>query len=183
MKTNNKTFSLTLIPLFSLLIAVCAWITVPAPVPFTMQTFSLFLCLYATGGKKTCAAIGIYIMLGLMGLPVFSGGGAGVGVVLGPTGGYMIGWIAAALIMWAGDRSTPRKTWVSIVLMLAGLACIYAVGTLWHAGVYAPRTDGVGVASTLALCVIPFVIPDLVKLALAILVGGRLRKVLTRALR
>ena len=93
-----KTKDIVNIALFTTLLAVCAWICIPTAVPFTMQTFAVFLAVQVLGGKKGTIVIGVYMLLGIMGVPVFSGGTAGIGSVMGPTGGYMIGWIFLSII-------------------------------------------------------------------------------------
>ena len=76
------------------LLVVCAWVTIPFTIPFTLQTFGVFMSLRLLGGRRGTAAIGLYILLGIAGVPVFSGFGAGFGVIAGPTGGYLIGYIS-----------------------------------------------------------------------------------------
>ena len=83
--------SLVLIPMFSILIAVCAWIAIPTVIPFSMQTFAVFLALNFLGGRNGIWAIAVYLLMGLIGVPVFANGTSGISVLLGPTGGYMIG--------------------------------------------------------------------------------------------
>ena len=77
---------LTLMGMMTAVMAVCAWITIPFTIPFTMQTFGVFITLRLLGGRKGTAVIGLYILLGIAGVPVFSGFGAGIGVLAGPTG-------------------------------------------------------------------------------------------------
>ena len=95
---HNRTGSSVFIALFAVLICVCAWISIPTIVPFTMQTFAVFLALNVLGSRKGTVCICIYLLLGAMGMPVFSNGTAGLGVLLGTNGGYMIGWIWAGLV-------------------------------------------------------------------------------------
>ena len=95
-KSNKAVSKLTYAAFTALtaaIIAVCAWITVPGPVPFTMQTFGVFLALRLLGGKRGSISVALYILLGAAGLPVFSGFKAGIGVLIGPTGGYILGFI------------------------------------------------------------------------------------------
>jgi biotin transport system substrate-specific component len=83
------------------LIAVCAWLSVPVgQIAVTMQTFGVFLTLLLMGGKKGTLACGVYLLLGAVGLPVFSGFQGGPGVLLGPTGGYLLGFLLLALCYW-----------------------------------------------------------------------------------
>ena len=108
MKPFLTTTDMVLIALFSVLIAICAWISIPATVPFTLQTFAVLCTLGLLGGKRGTVAILLYLLMGAVGLPVFSNFGGGLGKLLGVTGGYLIGFLAASLLYWlltklAGD--------------------------------------------------------------------------------
>ena len=98
---KSKAYDLVLIALFAALMALCAWVTVPYAVPFTMQTFGVFLALLLLGGKRGTICMAVYLLLGAVGLPVFSGFRGGVGALVGSTGGYLVGFIVSALLMWA----------------------------------------------------------------------------------
>lgn len=99
--THTKALDLAYIALMAALIALCAWISVPlGPVPFTMQTFGIFAALGLLGGRRGTLAFLSYLLLGIVGLPVFSGFSAGAGVLFGATGGYLLGYLAAALLFW-----------------------------------------------------------------------------------
>ena len=90
---KSKAYDLVLIALFAALMALCAWVTVPYAVPFTMQTFGVFLALLLLGGKRGTICMAVYLLLGAVGLPVFSGFRGGVGALVGSTGGYLVGFI------------------------------------------------------------------------------------------
>ena len=91
-KSNkNKTRDMVFIALFAVLMAVCSWISIPTAIPITMQTFGVFLTLNFLGGKKGTVSVCIYLLLGLIGLPVYANFTSGIGILLGMTGGYMIG--------------------------------------------------------------------------------------------
>ena len=154
------------------LISVCAWVSVPSAVPFTMQTFAVFLAAGVLGSRRTLAAVSLYVLLGAIGLPVFAGMQGGLGVLLGATGGYISGFLPAAFI--AGLRhSGKRDGMVDIILMILGLLVCYTFGTLWYALGYLGGMEGIGAALT--ACVLPYVIPDLLKILLAAVVARRLR--------
>ena len=120
----------------------------------------------------------IYILLGAVGIPVFAGFSGGIGVLLGNTGGYIIGFLFSALLMWLIEKLFGRKTWVLGISMVLGLIVCYAIGTVWFMVVYAQNSGAVGLATVLGWCVIPFIIPDLVKIALALTLSKRLSKAL-----
>ena len=101
MSGKIKTLNLVYIAFFAVLIVICSWISIPTLVPFTLQTFAIYLTVLLLGWKRGLGAILVYILLGIVGVPVFSGFKAGLGVVAGPTGGYIIGFIFLALVMGA----------------------------------------------------------------------------------
>lgn len=178
--TNINTRSLStgdiaLIALFTAVMAVCSWISIPAAVPFTMQTFGVFITVGILGGKRGSLAILVYLLLGAAGLPVFSGFTGGIGHLMGPTGGYIIGFIFSALLMWLAEKLFGRSVKVLSVSMLAGLIVCYAFGTAWFMAVYTRNTGEVGLMTALGWCVFPYIIPDVIKIVLALLLTRRLR--------
>ena len=94
-----KTRDIAYIAFFAVVIAVCSWISIPTVVPFTLQTFAVFLTVGVLGGKRGTLAVFVYILLGVCGVPVFSGFSGGIGVLLGQTGGYIAGFLFSALVM------------------------------------------------------------------------------------
>lgn len=154
--------------LFAVLIAVCSWISIPTTMPFTMQTFAVFLAVGLLGGKQGTLAVLVYILLGAAGLPVFSGFRGGLGALLGTTGGYILGFLGSALVYWLGTRLLGKSLPARAVSMVLGLLVCYAFGTAWFMAVYADTVGAVGLAAALGWCVVPFLIPDLVKIALAL---------------
>lgn len=163
------------IALFAVVMAICSWISVPYVVPFTLQTFGVFLAVGVLGGKRGTLAVFIYILLGCVGVPVFAGFSGGIGVVLGSTGGYIVGFLVQALIMWAMERIPGNQSFITIVSMVLGLIGCYAFGTAWFVVVYAQKTGPVGIWTALGWCVFPYIIPDLAKMALALVLRKRLR--------
>lgn len=174
MNSGYKTLDLIYMAIGAALIVVCSWVTVPLMVPFTLQTFAVFTVVELLGGKKGCLSILVYILLGAVGLPVFSGFKGGIGVLFGTTGGYIVGFIFIALIYQLCEKLFGKKIFVRIAAMVAGLIVCYAFGTAWFMIVYTRNTGAVDIGTALGWCVIPFIIPDLVKLGLAILVSTRL---------
>ena len=160
------------------LMAVCSWISIPATVPFTLQTFAVFCSLGLLGGRRGTAAILVYLLLGALGVPVFAGFSGGIGILFGTTGGYLLGFILMGLVYWIGERLSRDSRGIRIVSMILGLLLCYAFGTAWFMFVYARQTGAIALGTALAWCVVPFLLPDLVKMALALLLSGRLRKAL-----
>ena len=160
--------------LFTVLLAVCAWITVPLTVPFTLQTFGVFAALGVLGGRRGTYAVAAYLLLGLAGLPVFSGFRGGPGVLLGTTGGYILGFLALALLYWAVTARLGQRPVVMAAAMVLGLVVCYAFGTAWFLVAYARTAGSIGLWAALGMCVFPFVVPDLAKIALAMLLSRQL---------
>ena len=157
------------------LMAVCAWICVPAAVPFTLQTFGVFITAGLLGKRRGLAAVLVYLLLGIVGMPVFSGFRGGVGVLLGNTGGYLIGFVFTALIVGAGVQHRGKGIlWLCLWMALGLIAC-YLFGTLWFYLGYAQGTGEGGLLSVLAVYVFPFLIPDGFKIALSAFLITRLQ--------
>lgn len=175
--TKSKTYDMVYIGVFAVLIAICSWISIPTVVPFTLQTFAVFLAVGVLGGKRGSLAVLVYVLLGAIGIPVFAGFTGGMGILMGNTGGYIIGFIFSALLMWGMEKLFGRKTWVLALAMILGLVVCYAFGTVWFMVVYAGNAGAVGLMTVLGWCVFPFILPDLVKIALALVLSRRLSKV------
>ncbi len=171
-----KTLDLVYIALFAVVIAICSWINIPTTVPFTLQTFAVFCVLELLGGKRGTISICVYILLAAIGVPVLAGFAGGVGALIGMTGGYILGFVFIGLLYWLSERLFGDKLAVRIAAMLLGLIVCYAFGTIWFMAVYAKQTGPLSIATALSWCVLPFIIPDLGKLGLAVLLASRLRK-------
>ncbi|MBQ3093867.1 MAG: biotin transporter BioY [Clostridia bacterium] len=162
------------IALGAVFLALGAWIAVPLTPPFTMQTFALCCLGFLLGGRKTLAATGLYLSLGIIGLPVFAGWQSGVGVLFGPTGGFLLGFLAFGLIGCIPAKTPALRT----LRAAAGLAACYVFGTAWFMLIY--NKTAAGFAAAVMTCVVPFIVPDAVKLVLAAAVCKRLEPHLNR---
>jgi biotin transport system substrate-specific component len=174
-----KIKDLTLIAMFTALIAVCSWITIPAAVPFTLQTFAVFLALGLLGGRRGTISVLTYIILGAVGAPVFSNFNGGIGALLGNTGGYIIGFLAASLVVWGLTHLLGNTNAALVISMVTGLLVCYAFGTAWFMFAYMNTNGTVSLITVLSWCVIPFVIPDLIKIFLALLLAKRLKRLVS----
>lgn len=180
-KTESRTRSIVYTALSCALIAVCSWISIPTSPPFTMQTFAVFLCAGLLGWKRGVAAVLCYLALGAAGLPVFSNFTGGIARLVGPTGGYLVGFVFTAFLTGLFAERGQGKT-VSLLLgMLAGCASCYAFGTAWYFFLNVSETGIAGLWFALIKCVVPFLPFDALKLALAILLIRRLRSLMNRA--
>ena len=173
---------MALIALMAVALTLCAWIAVPFAVPFTMQTFAVFAALLLLGGRDGTIAIGLYLLLGLVGLPVFSGFRGGFGHLIGPTGGYLFGFLFTGLAHMLLEPLTLRcGTVARVALLFAAHVLCYLVGTVWFVAVFSARGTHYGFFAALGLCVVPYLLPDLVKIALAELVSRRVKKLLRKS--
>ena len=170
------TKDLVMTALMSVIIAVCSWISIPiGTVPFTLQTFAVFLSMLVLGGKRGTFAVLVYMMLGAVGIPVFSGFKGGIGVILGTTGGYMLGFIIIGLVYMLAEKLSDENSIICISSLVIGLLLCYAFGTAWFIKVYS-ETKEIDVMTALKWCVIPFIIPDIAKLGFAVLISGKVKK-------
>ena len=164
---------LTRIGLFAALIVICAWISIPTKPPFTLQTFAVFAAALILGRRRGTLAVAVYLVAGAMGVPVFAGFGAGIAALFGATGGYIIGFLPAAWIAGYVSEKSSAKTLGKVLGCAAGLLVCYALGTAWFITVYARTGGAVDVLTALGMCVLPFIVPDALKIALAILLSQR----------
>lgn len=163
--------------LMAVLIAVCSWISIQTVVPFTLQTFAVFCALELLGGARGTIAVAVYLLLGAVGVPVFAGFTGGLGILLGSTGGYLLGFLLTGLVYWLFER-LGRSLWLHVAALLLGLALCYAFGTLWFIEVYSRANGPLSVMTALSWCVLPFLLPDGLKLALALLLSARVKPLL-----
>ena len=164
------------ISLFSALMAVSAMISIPFPVPVTLQTFALFLALLTLGGLKAFAAVSVYIALGIVGLPVFAGFNSGLGYLLGASGGFVISFPIAAIVFYLLELLFGKSEKRQIYYSVAALLLIYVIGSLWFAIVY---SGGKGFFASLAISSLPYIPIDTVKLILACIISKRLKGLLS----
>ena len=138
---TTKTLNLVYIAMAAAFLAVCSWISIPSiasMVPFTLQTFAVFVIVGLLGGRRGTLSILVYIMLAAVGVPVLSGFRGGLAALAGPTGGYIIGFLFTALIM-SLFRVVSKKapaTWLMVLSMVLGIAVCYLFGTLWFCLIY-----------------------------------------------
>ena len=175
---NAKIKDLVLISLFSAVIVICSLITIPSAIPFTLQTFAVFLCLNILGAKRGIISIIIYILLGIVGLPVFSGFNGGIGALFNVTGGFIFGFILSALVYWIITiifRSKSGKA-VNFIASFSGLLVCYMSGTVWYVLFFVNNGESISFISAITVCVLPFIIPDILKILLSITISERIKK-------
>lgn len=168
-----KVRNMALCALFAALLALCAWISIPlGDVAFTMQTFGVLLALLLMGGKRGTLAILIYLLLGAAGLPVFSGFRGGIGTLLGVTGGYILGFLATGLVYWLVTALKGSR----LVAAILGLGVCYLFGSVWYYALYLQGGNAIGLGLIFAKCVLPYLLPDAIKLFLAFSLCKRLER-------
>ncbi len=152
----------------SIVIALCAQIAIGFPVPITGQTFAVLIVAMLLGSRRGVSCILTYLAQGLMGLPVFAQGKAGPAAFFGPTGGYLIGFVAAAYVVGSlAERGWGRRPLSTILAMLFGNLAIYAGGLAWLSCLAYILARPLGGRGILAVGLYPFLIGDALKIALA----------------
>ena len=173
---KNRIHTMAVAAVMTALTCVLAPLSVPVgAVPLTFANLSIYLSLYLLGWKLGTVSYAVYVCIGMVGMPVFSGFSGGLGKLLGPTGGYILGWIPAAVL--AGlviDRCRGR--FPQFLGLAAGTAVCYALGTVW----FCTATD-TALRAGFGICVLPFIPGDLVKIALVLAAGSTLREKLGKA--
>lgn len=169
---HNTTFHLVFCALFSALTAAASQICIPIqPVPVNLATLSVFIAGAVLGARLGALSQTVYVLLGTAGLPVFSGFSGGAHVIAGPTGGYLVGYIAAAGLVGFLTERLGRRMLILVGSMAAGLVFCYVLGTLWF--MLVTKT---GLWASIAMCVFPFLLGDAAKIAAAAAIVPQLAK-------
>lgn len=175
-KAKHSIYTLAMIAVMTAVTCILAPLSISiVPIPISFTNLAIYFALYLLGWKKGTVSYLVYLLIGIVGLPVFSGFAGGIGKFLGPTGGYIVGFIPMAII--AGiliDRF--KNSWIHLLGMLAGTAVCYAFGTAWYC-----LQTGSAIVPALGLCVFPFIPGDLVKMIAAMLLGPVIRERIRKA--
>ena len=171
----------------ALLCAAAPWSVPIGPVPLSLGTFAVYLIGLVLGCTDGTIAVAVYLLLGALGVPVFTGFAGGIQKLLGPTGGYLVGYIpCVAIVGFAADRcqksGDPKRVkavqrFVPLFAMLIGTALLYALGTAWFV-----FQSGRTLTESLTLCVLPFLPGDAAKITVALLAGIPLRRMTDKLL-
>ena len=160
--------------LLAALTAAGAYLAIPiGPVPIILQNLFIFLSGVLLGSKWGGASVGIYLLAGALGLPVFSGGVGGIGRFAGPTGGYLLGYLPAVYVIGVITEKTPNRVVCDVLAMVCGGILIYACGVTWL-----KVLTGMTLAKTLAVGMYPFILGDALKIAAALPIAKALRPVI-----
>ncbi len=181
-KTQNRNITRNIVytALSCAMMAVCAWISIPTPTPFTLQAFAVFLCAGLLGWKRGTVAVLCYLAIGAAGVPVFSNFTGGVASLVGPTGGYLVGFLLTAFLTGFFTERGHGKIGYTLLGMVTGCIALYAFGTAWFFFLNVAETGIAGLWTALLKCVLPFIPFDACKIALALVLVRRLRPLLAR---
>lgn len=166
MRQNKNILFISRVGLFAALLCLSAWLYLPFAVPVTLQSFVLFWMLGTMKPKVSLTALLVYLSLGAVGLPVFGGFQGGIGVILGPSGGFLLGFIPCALLC-APLFPKAKRISLRIAVGVLGTVILYLCGAIWYTFVY-------GNGDAFAVCVLPFLLPDAVKIVLAATLSEKL---------
>lgn len=176
MKSKINVYMLTTAALFAALMCVFGPMSVPiGPVPVSLTNLILYVAIYLIGTKGTLTSYIVYLLLGIVGLPVFSNFQGGLAKVVGPTGGYLLGFIPMVIIIGIVHKLTKRNVWFTLLAMVIGTAVAYLLGTIWF--VFVMKCD---VAYACSVCVFPFIPFDLAKMVIATVLGKAVYSALKR---
>ncbi len=173
MKTKFVVYS----ALSTCFIVVCSLIAIPAVVPITLQTFAIFLIALTFNLKVSLISLSAYLILGIIGLPVFSNFSAGFQAIVGPTGGYLLGFYLLVFSVALFKKIISKKYVNGLIGGLFGLVLLYLFGTAWYLLIYL-RSSLASFLSALYVCVLPFIVGDILKLLLAVAICERLKKII-----
>lgn len=171
-----KTKDMILTAMLTAVLAVLSIINIPMPsgVPITLQTFAVALCGYVLGSRWGTLSTFLYVLIGTIGVPVFAGMQAGVGILLGPTGGFLFGFIPMAFLAGFGIKSKNKI--MPVVWGLLGLAICHILGAIQFSIV-----TGTGIGASFLLVSVPYLVKDVLSVIGAVLVAVAVRKGLRSA--
>ena len=174
MNSSNQLRMMVYASLFAALTAVGAFIAIPiGPVPIVLQNMFVFLAGLILGSRWGLASVAVYLLAGACGLPVFAGGLGGIGRLIGPTGGYLIGYLPTVFLIGLISARTLSNVFFDVLAMICGSLVLYACGITWL-----KLITGMTLAKALAVGMFPFLIGDAVKIAAAAAIAKALRPIL-----
>lgn len=176
MRTENQLRMTVYAALMAALIAAGAFLSIPiGPVPIVLQNFFVLLAGLLLGPRWGTAAVGVYLLAGACGLPIFAGGLGGLGRIFGPTGGYLVGYLPATAVVGIVSRAFGKRTAGDLTALIAGSLIVYTCGVPWL-----KLMTGLTWAKSLAAGMLPFLVGDALKVAAAVAVARSLRPVLEK---
>jgi hypothetical protein len=172
MKSILSTKNLSLMALMSALLCLLAPISIPiGPVPITLSIFIIYIISYILDANSALISVFIYLLMGIVGLPVFAGYKSGLGVILGPSGGYLISYLVVVYISSYYNNKYYYNKILQLLFMFITLILCYVCGTIWFS-IFKKMTF----IESLFICVFPFIITDVIKIIAACMLGNEIRK-------
>ena len=175
-KNIQKLRDSILIAFFSIIILICSRIAIPWVIPFTLQSFGIFLTFSILGGKKGLISLFLYFIMGIIGIPISASGVVGPALFFTPTFGYLIGWLLCGIIFWISETKMGNSNRTRLIFLSIGTIICYAAGTIWFMLIYSYKNTPIGIWSALCYCVFPFIIFDTIKLILSNTIANKLHK-------
>ena len=173
--TKGSLRNLIEIPIFTALMTVCAYIQIPLPLPFTLQLFAIAVALLVLGGVRGFIATAMYMTLGAIGLPVFSGFSGGIGHLFSLSGGFLLGFLLMATVYMICEGLFGKTGKRRLIYLATGLAFLYTGGVLWLVFIYA-EGGGYSIGAAILSFVLPYILPDAAKIGAAYLIASRLKR-------
>ena len=172
MKSILSIKNLSLMAIMSALLCLLAPVSIPiGPVPITLSIFIIYIISYLLDANSAVISVFIYLLMGIVGLPVFAGYKSGLGIILGPSGGYLISYLIVVYISsYCNHKYYNNKTFQILAMFIALILC-YICGTIWFS-IFKKMTF----VESLFICVFPFIITDVIKIIAAYMLGTEIRK-------
>ena len=157
------------------LLIISSWIQIPLTIPITLQILSIFVISGIFSFKQSFVSVIIYIVLGIIGLPVFSMFNNGIGVIVGYNGGFIVSFILIPIIVNIFNYKTKDNYKLLFVSFIVSLLMVYILGSIWFMKVYLMNTGTISYINVLAIAVIPFIIPDIIKIVIALIIIRKIK--------
>ena len=170
---SKLTYNISLIAFFTTLLVISSWFTIPFVIPFTLQTLVIFILILVLDLKKSLLILLIYCLLGIIGIPVFSSFQSGLGVFLGPTGGFLIGFVPMIIVSNILLKTIRKKKNENLGSNKKNYFMSFFalfIATIWYGLVYDTTTSSLNIIIAIIL---PFILPDIIKIIIAIIIAKK----------
>ena len=176
---NKKIYNLILCSISVCILVVFSWINIPFPIPITLQLIAVFVISGLFDWKISITSIAAYIILGIIGLPVFSSFNGGLAFLFGPTGGYIISFLIVPFITLLFKKVFNNSNTCSLIVsFIVSLLLIYTIGTLWYLEFAEIAVSHITFTSIIMITVVPFIFVDTLKIIISVFSIKKLRKIL-----
>ena len=175
MKKRFSAYNLCVASLFVGVISVCSWVSFATVIPVTMQLFAILLSSYFLSTTYSVISVAVYLLLGAVGVPIFSLFRGGISHLLGPTGGFLIGFIPAVFVSSLLLKKLNKTFFGCVLSFFVGTVCCYIFGVIWFSLISGNKISFFSIYNSFLNCVLPFIPFDLLKILLAALVVKRFK--------